>query len=86
MPTATEIATIMFDDQTAPQISCSNSDGQKRIAQMAADVTDQVVEETQPANVLALLGWMYGNFKYNSTGDVYLSVTRSSSCGTYFIL
>ena len=54
MPTVTEIATIMFDDQTASQISCSDSDGQRRIVQMAADVTDQVVEETYPANVFAL--------------------------------
>lgn len=49
MPTATEIATIMFDDQTASQIY-----GQRRIVQMAADVTDQVVEETQPASVFAV--------------------------------
>jgi hypothetical protein len=54
MPTITEIATIMFGDQTASQISCSDSDGQRRIVQMAADVTDQVVEETQPANAFAL--------------------------------
>jgi hypothetical protein len=50
-PIATEIATIMFDDQTASQISCSDSDGQRIIVQMAAD---QVVEETQLANVFAL--------------------------------
>jgi len=37
--TSTETATKMFDDQTASQISCSASDGQRRIVQMAADVT-----------------------------------------------
>jgi len=54
MPTATETATKMFDDQTASQISCSDSDGQRRIVQMAADVTDQVVEETQSASVFVV--------------------------------
>lgn len=54
IPTATEIATILFDDHTAPQFSCADSDGQSRIVLMVADMTDQVVEETQPANVLAV--------------------------------
>jgi len=54
MSTATEIATEIFDDQTASQISCCDSDGQRRIVQMSADVTDQVAEETQPSNVFAL--------------------------------
>jgi hypothetical protein len=49
MPTAPEIATIIFDDQTALQIY-----GQKRNVQMAADVTDQVVEEIEPTNVFAV--------------------------------
>jgi hypothetical protein len=54
MPTPTEIATNMFDDQIASQISCSDSDGQRRIVHMFVDVTDQVAEETQPGIVLAL--------------------------------
>jgi hypothetical protein len=54
MPPSTEIATIMFEYQTASHISCSDSEGRRRIVQMAADVTDQVVEETEPANVFAL--------------------------------
>jgi hypothetical protein len=54
MPTPTEIATNLFDDQIASQISCSDSDGQRRIVQMFADVTDQAVEETQQGNMLAL--------------------------------
>jgi hypothetical protein len=52
MPT-TEIAPIIFDDQTTSQISCSDIDRQRRILQMAADVPHQVVEETKPANMFA---------------------------------
>jgi hypothetical protein len=87
MPTTTEIASIMLDDQTTSQISCSDTDRQRRIVQMVADVTDQVVEETEPASVFAFQP--EGGMEISNTSTIQLVkffVRRSSSCGTYFIL
>jgi hypothetical protein len=48
VPTAIEIALIMFDDRIVSQIKaipCSDGIVQRRIVEMAADMTDQVVEK-----------------------------------------
>jgi hypothetical protein len=51
---------------------------------MAADVPDQAVEETQPANVFAF--HLEGGMETSNTIQLVLFfVRRSSSCGTFFL-
>jgi hypothetical protein len=48
IPSATEIASIMFDNKIASQIKaipCSDTTVQRRTVEMAADVTDKVVDK-----------------------------------------
>jgi hypothetical protein len=48
VPSAIEIASVMFDGRIASQIKtipCSDCTVQKRTVQMATDVTDQVMEK-----------------------------------------
>jgi hypothetical protein len=57
VPSAIKIASVMFDDKTVSQIEaipCSDNTVQRRTAEMAADVTDQVVEKTMLARQFAL--------------------------------
>jgi hypothetical protein len=44
----------MFDDKIASQIPCSDTDWGKQNCANGADVTDQVVEEIEPANMFVL--------------------------------
>jgi hypothetical protein len=57
----------MFDDKTVSQIEaipCSDNTVQRRTAEMAADVTDQVVEKNNAGETIrSSIGWKYGHFK-----------------------
>jgi hypothetical protein len=55
VPTAIEIASIMFDDRIVSQIKaipCSGGTVQRRIVEMTADVTDQVVEKNSDGKTI----------------------------------
>jgi hypothetical protein len=55
VPSAIEIASIMFDDRIVSQIKaipCSDNTVERRIVEMAADVTDQVVEKNSAAETI----------------------------------
>jgi hypothetical protein len=57
VPSAIEHASIIFDDKIVSQIKaipCSDNTVQRRIVEMAADVTDQVVEKIVLAKQFAL--------------------------------
>jgi hypothetical protein len=57
LPSATEIASIMFDDKIVSQtkaIPCSDNTVQRRTVEMAADVADQVVQKILLAKQFAL--------------------------------
>jgi hypothetical protein len=63
---AIEIASIMFDDKIVSQIkaiSCSDNTVQRRIIEMAADVTDQVVEKSAGETIRSSIGQKYGHIK-----------------------
>jgi hypothetical protein len=57
VPSAIKIASITYDDKIVSQIKavpCSDNTVQRRIVEMAADVTDQVVEKIVLAKQFAL--------------------------------
>jgi hypothetical protein len=58
VPSAIKIASIMLDDKIVSQIKaipCSDNTVQRRTVEMAADVTDKVVEKIVPAKQFAQL-------------------------------
>jgi cytochrome c-type biogenesis protein CcmH/NrfF len=55
VPSAIEIASIMFDDKIVSQIKaihCPDNNVQRRTVEMAADMSDQVVEKTSAGETI----------------------------------